>query len=114
MTKSNPFRWDSVVMNLPGKNKYDPRKSWVYKLNKATGRIAKDFVIFVDDVRVVWGNHKEYTSAMYMIAKLVNYLGEHNASRKIREASQAISCKRCSIIYYKKTKNLIVCQINKG
>ena len=88
MVESNPYRWDSVVMNSPGKIEYDPRKPCVYKLNKAAGRIAVHFVTFVNDVRVVGGNHKEITSAMYRIAILVNYLGEQNSSRKIREVSQ--------------------------
>ena len=71
LTKANPFRWDSVVMNLPGKNEHDPRKPCVYKINKATGRIAADFFTFVDDVRVVGGK----SQGMYQCQLYDSYIG---------------------------------------
>ena len=40
-------------------------------------------------MRVVGGDHKECTRTMYRIAIMANYLGEQNASRKIREAPQS-------------------------
>ena len=86
--KDNPFRWDKVILNVPGGMNFDPRKAWVYKLNRDTQRVASDFVAFVDDIRVIGGNYIECTSAMYRIATMFNYLGEQNAARNIREASQ--------------------------
>ena len=79
-----------MVLNLPGSLDVDPRRSWVYKLNDDTQRVAADFVTFVDDIRVIGGNYTEYTSVMYRLATMLNYLGEQNAVRKIREASQTL------------------------
>ena len=50
--------------------------------------IDADFVILMDKVRVIGGDHEECIKSMYMIATIMNYLGEQNTSRKIREASQ--------------------------
>jgi hypothetical protein len=55
----NPFQWASVRLNLPGLEGYDPRKSWVSKM-QADGRIACDLFTFVDDERVT-GPDKDLT-----------------------------------------------------
>ena len=78
-----------MELNLPGSLKFDPRRSWVYKVNEETQRVAADVVTFVDDIRVIGGNYTECTSEIYRIATILNYLGEHNATRKIWEASQS-------------------------
>ena len=46
----NPFRWDSVEMNLPGMLSFDPRRPWVSK-RREDGCIANDFVDYIDDIR---------------------------------------------------------------
>ena len=76
-----------MVLNLPGSLEFDPRRSWVYKLNEDTQRVAADFVTFVDDIRVIRGDYAKCTSVMYQMATMINYLCEENAARKIREAS---------------------------
>ena len=86
--KNNLFRWTKVELNLSGSLNFDPRRSWVYKVNEETQRVAADFVTFVDAIKVIGGNYTECTSAIYIIATMLNYLGEQNAARKIREASQ--------------------------
>jgi hypothetical protein len=48
----NPFRWDTVRMNLPGQVGYDSTLPWVSKIRLADNCIACDVVIFVDDLRV--------------------------------------------------------------
>ena len=55
-----------------------------------TGRIATDIATFVDNMMGIGGNNKECTRFMYRIATVVNYLGEQNVSRKIREVSQSL------------------------
>ena len=35
--QSNPFRWDSVELNLPGRPTYDPRLPWIYKKRELDG-----------------------------------------------------------------------------
>ena len=34
---SNPYRWDKIVLNLPGMKNYNPSMPWVYKWNTITG-----------------------------------------------------------------------------
>ena len=53
------------MLNLPGKIDYDPIRSWVYKWNKDSRKIASDFVTFVDNVRIVGGDCKECAAKMY-------------------------------------------------
>jgi hypothetical protein len=45
---TNPFKWDQVVLNLPGTPKYDTSFPWVYKVRK-DGQIASDVFLYVDD-----------------------------------------------------------------
>ena len=85
----NPFRWDKVIWNLPVSMEFDPRNAWVYKLNSKTQRVASDFVTLVDDIRGIGGNYIVCTSALYQIATILNYLGEQNVTRRIREDSHA-------------------------
>jgi hypothetical protein len=48
---NNVFRWDSVELNLPGSEDYNPSKPWVAKYHMEDGCIAADLFIFVDDLR---------------------------------------------------------------
>ena len=45
---TNPFRWHSVVLNLPGNPDYDPRLPWIYKRRK-DNLIAAGLHTYVDD-----------------------------------------------------------------
>ena len=72
LNKKNPFRWDKVVLNLPGDSIYNLTKS-------LTQRIASDLVTFVDDLRVIWGDYNECTNSMYRVTQIINYLGQQNA-----------------------------------
>jgi len=46
---NNPFRWDEVVLNLPGAKDYQPEKPWVYRLCSKTGKLAAFFGTYIDD-----------------------------------------------------------------
>jgi hypothetical protein len=48
--KKNVFRWDRVILNLPGDPYYDPSKTWVRKVRK-DGTLAADCLTYVDDER---------------------------------------------------------------
>ena len=86
---SNPFRWDRVVMNLPGSRGYSPSKPWVYKVRSADGKIACDIMIFVDDLRVTGPTQVECWEAGQHAAKALNGLGIQDAARKTRDARTA-------------------------
>jgi hypothetical protein len=83
----NVFRWDSVRMNLPGSEEYDPSKPWVYKIRK-DGTPAADFFFYVDDNRTTGNTEKEAWQAARRVASVCSYLGIQDAARKRRKASQ--------------------------
>ena len=56
----NVFRWETVIVNLPGNPQYDPSKPRVYKV-RADGTIASDIVCYVDDNRVTAPTEEEAT-----------------------------------------------------
>ena len=86
--EGNQFRWDKLIMNLPGDISYDSTMPWVYKWDSLAKLIVTDFVTFMDDTRVVGGNEPRCTGGMYRIATLTHYLGEQNTIRNWRYASQ--------------------------
>ena len=83
----NPFRWDSIELNLPGSENYDPSMPWVYK-RRSDGQIASDFVSFVDDFRPTGPSEYECWIAASRIAKKLNWLGIQDAPRKRRNSTQ--------------------------
>jgi hypothetical protein len=85
----NPYRWDVVRMNLPGKTDYDPTLPWVSKIRLGDNCIACDVVIFVDDLRVTGPTKSEAWQASQRAAALLNHLGIQDAPRKRRDGSQA-------------------------
>jgi hypothetical protein len=85
----NPFRWDTVRMNLPGSKSYDPALPWVSKVRLGDNNIACDLVIFVDDLRVTGPTSDECWHAGQRAAQVLNHLGLQDAPRKRRGASQA-------------------------
>lgn len=42
MDKTNVFRWDTVVLNLPVMREYDPSKAWVAKVRYDDGEMRTD------------------------------------------------------------------------
>jgi hypothetical protein len=85
---TNPFRWDAVRMNLPGKKDYNPALPWVSKIRLGDNNIACDLVIFVDDLRVSGPTSGECWKAGQRAAQIINHLGLQDAARKRRDASQ--------------------------
>jgi hypothetical protein len=85
--KRNIFRWEEVLLNLPGSDEYDPSLPWVYKV-RADGRPAADFWFYVDDNRSVGNDDDEAWQAASRVARVCNQLGIQDATRKRREASR--------------------------
>ena len=61
----NIFRWERIILNLPGSEEYDPSKPWVFKVRE-DGHIAVDFCTFVDDARQTAPTKKEAWQAAHM------------------------------------------------
>ena len=86
--RDNPFRWDSVRMNLPGDSDYDPSMPWVYKWNNEDGRLASHFSCYIDDIRGIGGTEGICRKATRRVASWINYLGQQDAPRKRRPPSK--------------------------
>jgi len=84
---SNLFHWDSVIMNLPGSERYDPTKPWVYRV-RCDREMASDVVTYVDDMRPVGHSRDACWKAGHVLACLYCWLGIQVSSRKTRPPSQ--------------------------
>jgi hypothetical protein len=83
---SNPFRWESVVINAPGNKDYNPRLPWIYKV-RGDGSIAADMHTYIDDNRVTANDAEEAWVGSSKIAKTCSELGMQDAARKRRAPS---------------------------
>ena len=86
--KTNPFRWDHVVLNLPGTANYDPSMPRVYKWNMSSQSIACDCKFFCDDFRVIGPNESLTKRATHKLETSMSYLGIQDATRKRRKISK--------------------------
>ena len=77
----NVFRWDYVLLNLPGMESYDSSKPWVSKRRK-DGCLAADCLSFVDDYRECGPSEREVWKAGQQIACTMASHGAQDASRK--------------------------------
>ena len=84
---TNIFRWDLIVLNLPGSPAYDPSKAWVFKWRVRDGLLACDLIIYVDDVRTMGNSFVECKAASRRAASFLNSLGIQDAPRKRRDPS---------------------------
>ena len=83
----NPFQWETVKLNLPGSEGYDPCVSWISKRRK-DGRVACDVFTFVDDKRVTGPDEVLAWQASHALALTQSYLGIQDAGRKARPCSK--------------------------
>ena len=51
--RSNPLRWDSIILNLTGSKEYNPALLNVYKWDDIAKRMTGDLIAFIDDLRAV-------------------------------------------------------------
>ena len=84
--KKNPFRWDSVKVNLPGSSCYDPSKPRVCKMWE--GKIAAVVEAYVDDIRSIGSSEDNCKLAGCRAAQIYQYLGQQDAARKYRPPRQ--------------------------
>lgn len=89
---NNVFRWDRILVNLPGSPAYDPTYPWLCKVkdDPETGRIlvAADLFTFVDDLRPTGSTKSEAWQAGRRAASITNWLGVQDAPRKRRDSRQ--------------------------
>jgi len=83
---TNPFAFDSVVENLPGTKRYDPKQPWLIK--KFGEKVANDIVVYMDDGRPHGESEKGCRKAGKRTSKITQYLGQQDAARKYRPPSQ--------------------------
>ena len=83
----NVFRWCKVILNLPGKENYNPARPWVY-LVREDGTIASDLFSYIDDYRPTGPNKRECWKACHQIGSRLTWFGIQDAARKRREPSQ--------------------------
>jgi hypothetical protein len=95
---SSIFRWDRVILNLPGSSTYSPARSWVYKV-RSDGVLASDFSIYVDDVRTMGNTVEDERLASRAVASILNSLGLQDAARKRRDGSQTPGAWAGSIVH---------------
>jgi hypothetical protein len=81
--QKNAFRWDHILLNLPGTTRYYPSKAWILKRRK-DGALASNVVTFVDDKRIMAGGEEDLVEAGHTISTKEAYLGIQDALRKVR------------------------------
>ena len=84
----NVFRWSFVRLNLPGSLDYKPHLPWVSKIRGEDGKMANDFITYVDDTRSCGNSWEEARLASRTVASRLNWLGIQDAARKRRDPSQ--------------------------
>jgi hypothetical protein len=84
--QENPFKWDTVVYNLPGSEKYDPTRPWVMKI-RTDGNLASEVYIYVDDGRATGHSAEACWAAIRRFASICTKLGIQDATRKRTEPS---------------------------
>ena len=104
----NPFRWDKVVLNMPGTEDYDPRLPWVFRYDSVRGQVAAFFCTYVDDIRSGDCSELECVATTHAIASRVNYLGQQDAPRKRRKISQQPGAWAGAMVAVSEAKGLYV------
>ena len=84
----NPLRWDSIKLNLPGDENYDPRMPWVYRWDEVNARMASHFCCNIDDIRGMGDSEHVCREATRQVASWVNYLGQQDVPQKRRPPSK--------------------------
>ena len=83
----NPFHWSKVVLNLPASQDFEPSMPCVYKLNMIVNKIAGDYVVFFDDIRVLGLSVKNCWQCGRKLSSNIQFLGIQDAARKKKPPS---------------------------
>ena len=85
--RANVFRWNRIVINLPGSVDYRPGEPWISK-RRQNGALAADAHDYVDDLRGTGPSSNDAWNISSVIAKTASYFGVQDAARKRREQTQ--------------------------
>ena len=80
----NPFRWDQIILHLPGDENFNPSLPFVIKWDAVSNRIAAAIRAYVDDLRVIAPTRELVWAADRQVAARLQYLGSQDAPRKRR------------------------------
>ncbi|KAL7564858.1 hypothetical protein ACA910_001603 [Epithemia clementina (nom. ined.)] len=94
---SNVFRWDRVVLNLPGNTNYNSTLPWVYRVRQ-DGGLAADVHPYMGNMRETGPTKEDAWKAASKIAKAAAYFGLQDAARKRRPQSQTLGAWAGAII----------------
>ena len=86
--KDNIFHWDSVKLNLPGDQGYNPSLPWVYRWDEERQKMPGYFGSYIDDIRTIDSSDRGCRAVSRRVAAWVNYLGQQDAARKRRPPSR--------------------------
>jgi len=111
LSPNNPFYWDRVILNLPCSDKFDPSMPWIYKWDSNVKKIAGDFVIFVDDMRVTGHSMENCWQCGRRLSSYIQRLGIQEAARKRKPPSLNADAWAGSVV---KTENLVEKTITQG
>ena len=84
LNPKNSFRWDRIILNLPGSDSFNPTLPFVIKWDSESKLIAASIRAYVDDLRVVAATKELAWQAARQTASVIQYLGSQDASRKRR------------------------------
>ena len=85
--QDNVFRWEKIVLNLPGKTDYNPSKPWVYKV-RTDGVIAGNLFSYIDDYQNTGPSKQECWNGGHRTGCSFTFHGIQDVARKRREPSQ--------------------------
>jgi hypothetical protein len=83
LDRSNPYHWESVLLNLPGSPSYTPSQPWVQLLTH-DGKLAGNSIRYVDDLRLVGHSQSHCWELSHRLASTFSFLGLQIALRKFR------------------------------
>ena len=86
----NPFGWNSVILNLPGMETYNPSMPRCYKWNEETQSLATDVHWFMDDFRTCGASEEAVQAGTHKLESMMSYLGIQDATRKRRNHGQHV------------------------
>ena len=75
------------MLNLPASQDIEPSMPCVYKLNMIVNKIAGDYVVFFDDIRVLGLSVKNCWQCGRKLSSNIQFLGIQDATRKKRSPS---------------------------
>ena len=81
---NNPFRFDTVILNMHGNDDFNPALRRVYKYDTLNKRSASDMKIYVDDLRTAGATRELAWQAARRATSRLQFLGIQDAPRKRR------------------------------